>query len=403
MVDNFINDVVNQTNAIVDASPTLSTGQSPALTNLEADVSYLITNLGGGSTAIARLNSSIASRSWTTWANTSFSNFYNNFLDDDNISGSYNDLLSAFVTSYKAQLLGDTGDLTALNGVSPDFTAQFLAAWQSFTSTFPPNGAGFMPSALSFFTEWRKFTAKTATLLESTSNNVIVNNVDGTTTAPRTLPSYETAFNTYFPNLKDKIDTATGKTFFQEALEQFYTQAVSVYGYFIPSHLFGNWVNNLQLISKTVPSVTSTILSTTPQNDSRILNEIFSLLVGMIGALQNVAAAQSNRLALYTSWQKGYNSILSQIHVFTASSQDLLSDNNFGLPGSTLAKRRNDVQGTFNASLTQTVTSYKDVVTDDAKALQSNINRSSDAFNEQANTATAILQQISTILSAIFR
>lgn len=403
----YVSDVVNQTSAVVDAIPSLSTGSPAALSTLEADVAHIVNALGGGTTGINAFNNMFATNveSWASLTGLDFGGFRFKLNQNGYSIGFYSDAEAEFVKAYKAQILESSGDFALLNLQPDDYIFQFRAAWLAFTNSLPPQGVNpnAQPTPLELFTEWRKFTAKTATILESTSSNIVVNDVNGSTTAPRSLPSFESAFNAYFPNLKDKIDTATGKTFFQEALEQFYTQVINVAGYFIPSQFFGTWASNLEEISKSLPSISSTVLSTTPLNDSRILNDIFALLVSMIGSLQNVAAAQSNRLALYTSWQKGYNSLLNQVHVFTATSSDLLADGNFALDKSTLAKRRNDVQGTFNPALTQTITSYKDVVTDDAKALQSRVNQSSDAFNEQANTATAILQQLSTILSSIFR
>jgi len=402
-MSDYISNVVNQTSAVVDAIPSLATGTPAALTDLEADVAYIVNYLGGSN----QLNNLFAANveSWSSLVGLDFGNFRLKLNQNNYFIGFYSDVEAAFVQAYKAQILAESGDFALLNVPPSAYSTQFRAAWLAFTSSLPPHGvnASAQPTALELFTEWRKFTAKTATIMESTSDNIVVNDANGSTTAPRSLPSFEGAFNTYFPLLKDRVDTATGKTFFAEAIEQFYNQVIGVTGYFIPSQFFGTWVNNLQEISKSLPSISSTVLSTTPLNDSRILNEIFALLVSMIGSLQNVAAAQSNRLALYTSWQKAYNSLLNQVHVFTATSSDLFADGNFGLDKSTLAKRRNDVQGTFNPALTQTITSYKDVVTDDAKALQSRVNQSSDAFNEQANTATAILQQLSTILSSIFR
>ena len=42
------------------------------------------------------------------------------------------------------------------------------------------------------------------------------------------------------------------------------------------------------------------------------------------------------------------------------------------------------------------------LVGDDAKALQSNVNQSNDAVTQQSNLGTAILQELSTLLSEIF-
>lgn len=128
-----------------------------------------------------------------------------------------------------------------------------------------------------------------------------------------------------------------------------------------------------------------------------ILDQIFKLLIQMIGTLQNVAAAQAERLNFLSQWQKAYTDVMNQIHTFIKAGNDRIS---FG--GSSNASQRNDLNQ-LNSTYTQNLQNQRSVISDDAKALQSNVSQSNDAVNQQSNLATAIIQQMSTILGSIFR
>jgi hypothetical protein len=291
------------------------------------------------------------------------------------------------------------------NSDDPDQYQMVNSYWNDFAThyTWQPDGSiastATTPS-IGFFTNLRIFTAVTATITDGYSP--LVNGGSGpfASSVPATsaaTPSFETIFYQYFPGL------SSGDPLFAQSVTAFAKDMIGTHGYFSPSRQLTSWVSYVQNISNTI----APHIATLPPQSVTILNDIFYLIVSMIGSIQNVAASQANRLSLYTSWQKGYTDLLNQVHVFTATSKDLLSDTRFeGLDGAGLTdvqKRRQDEQTNFNAGMIQQITAFKDTVSEDAKALQSRVNQSSDAFNEQANTATAILQEMSTILSAIFR
>ena len=54
-------------------------------------------------------------------------------------------------------------------------------------------------------------------------------------------------------------------------------------------------------------------------------------------------------------------------------------------------------------SLQTKVRAWRDQVGDEAKQMQTALNQSTDAANQQANMGSALLQQLSTILSQIYR
>lgn len=162
-----------------------------------------------------------------------------------------------------------------------------------------------------------------------------------------------------------------------------------------------------------------------------VLDRIFSLLVELIDSLQKCAAAQANRLNFLSQWQKAYTDQMNQIHAFTMFNGDGIGafdgnnvdngeqfyDNN-GVPKEDLlaindttrridgrseraTKARSDMN-TLNTNLTQQMQGNRQVISDDAKALQTSVNQTNDAVQQQTDMATSILQQLSTILTSIF-
>lgn len=167
-----------------------------------------------------------------------------------------------------------------------------------------------------------------------------------------------------------------------------------------------------------------------------ILSKIFDLLVLMIDVLQRTAASQANRLNFLTQWQKAYTDELNQIHSFTGGNGDqearqttsggLLNisgntnfqphdgfgngTNNVGGSsraidrfGSDLAGKARGELNSTNSIYTQEIQGNLNVISNDAKALQANVNQSNDAVQSQSDMATSILQQMSTILTSIYQ
>jgi len=154
-----------------------------------------------------------------------------------------------------------------------------------------------------------------------------------------------------------------------------------------------------------------------------ILNRVFDLLVLMIDVLQRTAASQANRLNFLTQWQKAYTDELNQIHSFVGGNGDgearqLVADGNDGSgpltdfrPNDNLISKFGDdtsgkVRGELNSTnsiYTQQIQGNLNVISNDAKALQANVNQSNDSVQSQSDMATSILQQMSTILTSIYQ
>ena len=127
------------------------------------------------------------------------------------------------------------------------------------------------------------------------------------------------------------------------------------------------------------PPPDPTSLASGNYTSSIILNRIFKLILNMITSLQNTAAAQAARLTFMSQWQKGYTDALAQIHTFQAG------DGTFVGGTDSAALRDRNTLNQQNSSLVSTMQNRQSVVSDDAKALQSNVNQSNDAVNQQSN------------------
>lgn len=207
---------------------------------------------------------------------------------------------------------------------------------------------------------------------------------------------YRYIFEAFFIN-----NTQTdGFTDFEHALSAFiknimYPSAGSDTA-FLPSENYSEWFVKIQqeyakaLYGAGAPVQTSI----TPSIEkAAILDVILRLIIKMIGTLQVVTAAQSQRLTFLTQWQRAYTNLEGQIRTFIEDGPEAIENND---------DRRQQLNQ-LNQTYTEQVRSRRTVVSDDAKALQTNINQSNDTANQQTSLATAIIQELSTILSAIYR
>lgn len=187
---------------------------------------------------------------------------------------------------------------------------------------------------------------------------------------------------------------------FENRFLQFYEKTVTEngldvisQGWFIPSHSFDEWFEAMREEYIQVQFVSSVGSSDT--NRTLVIDRILRLLILLIDVLQRITAAQADRLTFLTAWQSAYTELLTEIPRFTR-----------GDGGPIAAKNEDWARSTLNPSfeqVTQTVQARRNVVQDEAKQLQTTLNSSQDAANQQTQIATALLQQLSTILSQIFR
>lgn len=207
------------------------------------------------------------------------------------------------------------------------------------------------------------------------------------------LMNYQSVFNALFPNGIPNGQGPNGANEnYQQYIQDYIKQQTINLGFFLPSPSFSTYVSQLQKQYINLVPSDFTSLSSIGARKAAVLNSIYALIALMLQSMQSVTAAQATRLTILTQWQQAYSRLQSQLPVF-------LTDK-FGFLGSSIISELNTV---LNQSLASNMQTRQSLVGDDAKALQSNINQSNDAVSQQANMGTSIIQELSSILSAIFR
>lgn len=201
------------------------------------------------------------------------------------------------------------------------------------------------------------------------------------------LPSYEDMFKGAFPGATD-IN-------FESFLQTFYAGRMAADGYFAPGVDFTAFqqsitaaLNNPTIVDfynhKTLASLQSKRLL--------VFNRVYSLIANLLNVMQGLTGAQASRLIVMSQWQKAYTDSIAQLHVFTSAD-----------PKPSDTTKRSDLNDFTNSNFRDIMRNNQQIVSDDAKSLQSSVNQSNDAVSQQANLATALIQELSSLLSAIFR
>lgn len=203
------------------------------------------------------------------------------------------------------------------------------------------------------------------------------------------LMRYQTIYKALFPSQ----DATAQNAAFQADLKAFYQDEVVKYGpYVTPSQALSDYVAHVKKAYLGALPSTFTSLASAGGHKTIIISDIYALIAKMVESIQEITAAQSQRLVVMTNWQQAYAKIQTQVPVFLAAEFPYLDSN-----------IRAALNGQFNQNILTNIQTQQSLVGDDAKALQSNINQSNDAVSQQANTAQSLIQELNTILSAIFK
>lgn len=130
-----------------------------------------------------------------------------------------------------------------------------------------------------------------------------------------------------------------------------------------------------------------------------IINRIYALIAAMIQIVQKTTAAQADQLKVLSVLQGEMTNLISAAPILTSSSDGELGDSDTDENQSTLRDELNSVITAW----TDTIRAQRDFIKSQAQTQQTNVNNSNDAVNQQASMATALIQQQSTLLSAIYR
>lgn len=203
--------------------------------------------------------------------------------------------------------------------------------------------------------------------------------------------SYEQIYEAYFPENDTALDSR---------ILGLISDMVEKNGYFLPSHNIGDFLTTVsQAYAAAISGQKSGASDPTGPN---VLIRILHLLISMIDTVQQVATAQANRLGVLTSWQKNYTDLMGEVRSFVKMGPEGPDDDQHD-GDHTLTEDNRKSLNDANNIYTPTLQSRRQVISDDAKALQSAINLSQDTVQNEASTVSSFLQQLSSILGAIYR
>jgi hypothetical protein len=278
----------------------------------------------------------------------------------------------------------------ALNSTNPAFTSlsHFLDTFQPFSDeiyTPPSTGTASDDFLVLFTNQLSSFYTTTATIQDPGA-------FVASDPVYEALPTYEGIYSAFGPAHFDR-------TRFIADIKQFYNEQIAKNGYFLPSQSFGEWVTAVRLnYLATSDLISSSSLAGNSSEKALILDRILLLLIKLIQSLQNVGIAQANRLRYITQYQQAYTALQTQIPVFTRQL-------NSPIGGSTQeeSNTRNTLNTAVNGLLADNLRALRGLQEDSGKKMQSNVNQTNDAVNQQTDMATTFIQQMSSLLTVILR
>ncbi len=208
------------------------------------------------------------------------------------------------------------------------------------------------------------------------------------------LSVFQQIFQAFFPNGTEEDFITMRNQMMQEIRED--TRNSDDAGFFLPSHFIAKWYATVQTAYLN-PILGASTADLTHSARMSIIWVVFKLTVDMIGSLEKLSTVIAGRLNFLTNYQKAYTDLMAQIPVFTKGDGSV-----FGGTDESSASARQDLNPK-NQTLTQNLQSYRDLIGDQAKQIQSNLNQLNESVNQQSSLADSILQQMDTILQGIFR
>lgn len=262
----------------------------------------------------------------------------------------------------------------------------FNQAMNAFFVNFDYSNSG---DTASFATQLDAYLGVTATLQKSSVSSIIAAN----NSSIPSLPSYEDIYAAFGPSGNPQNPT------FQQALQSFVDNMVGTYGYFDTSQFYNFWIQTVQRDNNTLNPYVTGVSSLDGNNSYKtlILNNLIQILIKIITTLQESSVAQANKLQFYTQYQNIYTQLMNEVPVFSIGGPFL------GGSDSTSGTVRNTLNTSFNANVTDNLRSLRDIQQNNAQQMQTYINQSTDQVNQQSDMCSSFIQELSTLLTSIFR
>ncbi|MCB1213598.1 MAG: hypothetical protein KDK40_04790 [Chlamydiia bacterium] len=281
------------------------------------------------------------------------------------------------------------GDWTLLN--DKNFDELFKALFKQFLFTYPftpvqITGATGQDSGVvkyvtgdvdEFLKKWRTFMTVTAVQLTGDASGSREN-----------VAAYEKIFYAFFPKGTQEN--------FQTLLNKFEEQVKASDQFFSPSQQLNQWLSTVvdqYLASK----LASDSVAGTHANKIQIIWRLFQLVVDMIGTIQQATAAMAGFLKVLTTLQKAYTDLMTKVPTF------IKGQSIKGIPDGDSGNQQRADLNDKGKTLLENLRSLRSLLTDESKQVQSTVNQLNEGVNQQANLATALLQQMSGILQSIYR
>lgn len=329
----------------------------------------------------------------------------------------------------------DNQDLNIIN--DPNIATRFKAVFTDFIQNFPfqiltnvngsivttIDGITYLLSVNSnygnFITNFFRYQSTTAVVQNSSISNILSILTNPSIFGP-TAPTYIQSFQSIYEAFNGPVGTlpaasanwTVAQRVFVQRLSSFYTSELrkttlngQPQGFFDPSKDLGDWYDYTQSLYYNPQFVPNSIVAN--PRSTIVLDQVLRLLISLIGVIQTVAAAQANTLNFLSQWQTSYTNKLNQLHTFAVGDGTVIGTfnatlNNAGWDQNAAQSTRNALNN-VNQSYISKLQANQQTISDTSKSLQSNVNQSNDAANQQGSVADSILQELSTILSSIFR
>lgn len=322
-------------------------------------------------------------------------------IQDPNTSSQFSALFTDFIKNFSYSVL-------------PAFGTPFSSKTINGTNYEVQNDSNFSANYENFWKQYVSYLSVTS-VVQTSSKDFIANNPTDFThnntvsEAVQYIQSYQTiyeSFNGSIGTLSTNPSSWTvAQQVFVQRLTDFYNSELTKTatsadpaGFFDPSQALPDWYNYTQNLYYN-PQYTPNAITADP-NSTLILDKVLQLIIDMIGTIQTVAAAQSNQLNFLSQWQTAYTNKLNQIHTFAQGDGTVIDNSEWNDKAS--QQIRNDLNN-VNQNYISKLQANQQTISDTSKSLQSNVNQSNDAANQQASMADSILQEMSTIISAIFK
>ncbi len=286
---------------------------------------------------------------------------------------------NGFYNEYKQIIAVTVGDdWNSLTNV--DLSDQFVASFNRFMETFRFETNGDAGPPADFVKKWEHF--MTVSSLQFTVNET--GDYDN-------VSSYQRIFKAFFPD----ASAQEYKDFLSNFVDTIINDPSNKNHYFLPS----------QFLEHYYIAVQQKYLATQLGADSMMGNhgprlaiiwKVFALVVSMIGVIQKVASVYADRLSKLSQWDTAYTNLIADIPVFTVGDSSPFSGDS-----SDDATERQELNNK-NQTLSQNLQGYRSLVESTEKGVQSNVNNLNDSVNSQSDLATSLLQEMQTILNAIF-